>query len=643
LSAKHHLDPWSAVSWVKGQTGGSDDHAGLFAGCTWTRAEADSKASFLDALRNKRTTPGGRYGDYKALAYGVYKIASEHMCRKQPLSSGLSGLLAKILFQEKGLGLRERLFLRKLGFRRSVRDQIMSRFLNGLWKITQNASQFGPDWQIAHAYEALGRLLDDFTASIAQGIEEGVRGQSNHDLLQYFSSTLPAILFATPFVSTLHILNKNRVLNDQLTKAFRLTPEGSAKRVLWFSDTIADLNGVSITMRELAENAAREKAPLRLVGCPTRSETKSPITDQMLCLPCIYEVTPTFYNAHTLRLPSLLRSLDLIADAQPDKIILSTPGPVGLTGYLAARLLGIPCEGVYHTDFTMQAQEVIGDTQVNDVVGQYINWFYARMDRIHVPSQYYMTKLADQGLDHARMCLFRRGLSSTYTQVSELHTREARERWFQEGSATLLYTGRLSKEKNLDRLVSVFERLRSDGLPVRLVLAGEGPERAALEHQLADQMSHVSFTGRLDRERLKSLYQLADVLLFPSETDTFGMSVLEAQTFGLPAVVSRRGGPQEIIIDGKTGYALEVTDSEQWVATCRSLVEARLTSPASYQTWRDEIKALFATRHSWKNLIDDITENRVTAENCRTKNALLSPEPPPTASRPRVEEALANA
>ncbi len=608
FSAKHHLDPWSAETWLKGQTGGSDDHAGLFAGYTWTSAEADSKGDFLDALRNRRTTPGGRCGDYKALAYGIFKIASEHIRQKQGNSSGLAGLLTSILFHEKGPSLRERLFLRKLGFRRSARDQIMSRFLNRLCEITQDASKFGPDWQIDHAYVTLAVLLDEFTAEIARGIEQGVRGQASHDLLQYLSSALPALIFATPFVSTLRILNKSRELNEQLGEAFHLKQEGCAKQVLWFSDTIADLNGVSVTMQELSESAHKEKASLRLAGCPTGSERRLPITDHMVSLPCIYEVTPTFYSSHTVRLPSLLRSLDMIAFARPDKIIISTPGPVGLTGYLAARILGIPCIGVYHTDFTKQAEEVTDDRQMVDAVGHYINWFYARMDTILVPSQYYMTRLADQGHDRARMRLFRRGLGESYAQVNARHLREAGERWFRDGTVTLLYTGRLGKEKNFELLVDLFERLRSDGVPVRLLIAGDGPERAALEQRLAHQAQYVCFTGRLDRDLLKALYLLSDVLVFPSTTDTFGMSVLEAQTLGLPALVSQCGGPQEIIVDGKTGYALDTTCVERWIDTCRTLVEARLNNPVSYQAWRDEIKAVFATRYTWKSLIDEITE-----------------------------------
>jgi glycosyltransferase involved in cell wall biosynthesis/predicted metal-dependent phosphoesterase TrpH len=641
LSAKHQLDPWGETSWIKSQTGGSDDHAGLFVGYTWTKADASSKEAFLDSIRQGRTAPGGRYGDYKALAYSIFKIASEHVRQRQGSTTGLAGLLASILFSENGPRLRERLFLRKLGFQRSARDQIMYRFLHRLWEITQDASDFGPDWQIVYAYDALATLLDEFIAEIARSIECGVSGKQSQDVLQYLSSTLPALLFATPFISTLRVLNKGRELNDQLVHAFNLNPDADAKRVLWFTDTIADLNGVSVTVNELAESAYRERAPLRLVGCPTAAEQRLPIVSRLLALPCIYEVTPSFYNAHTVRFPSLLRSLDTIADTKPDKIVISTPGPVGLTGYLAARLLGVPCVGVYHTDFTRQAEVITGDRQMIDAIRYYVNGFYARMDEIRVPSQSYMLLLADQGHDRAKMRLFKRGLGPHFTQISDRRIKEIGARWFRDEVATLLYTGRLGKEKNLDFLVDIFDRLRSEGVEARLLIAGEGPERENLERRLAPQGNRVQFTGRLDRDTLKAFYVLADVLVFPSTTDTFGMSVLEAQTFGLPALVSQRGGPQEIVIDGKTGYALDTGQTGLWVKTCRTLIEARRRNPSGYHAWRQEIREMFTSRASWTNLIDEITEKpaaaacqRVTEEEGLPPSFNLRLSPNPSSTRP---------
>ena len=614
LCAKHQMNPWSTTSWRKGQTGGSDDHAGLFAGFTWTSAEAYSKSEFINAIRGKATHPGGHIGDFKSLAYGIYKITSEHFRQKQGAITGVTGLLASILFHDKGLSFSERFFLKKLGLRRSVRDKIMSRFLNGLRTITQDAASFGADWQIMQAYDALAILLDDLMAEIGRSLEKGIKGQSSEDIFQYLSSVLPALVFATPFISTLRILNKNRTLNNQLSEMFHLRPQGSAKRVLWFSDTVADLNGVSVTINELAECAFAEEAPLRFVGCLTADDQHHPIATRLLQLPCIFEFTPTFYNAHTIRFPSLLRSLDLITHERPDKIIISTPGPVGLTGYLAARLLGVPCEGIYHTDFTKQAEEIIGDRQMIDSIDTYIQWFYARMDIIHVPSQYYMMQLADKGHDRFRIRLFQRGVNPVYAEVDPHDVQTAREQWFSTNSdhVTLLYTGRLSKEKNLDVLASIFEALRAQNLPVRLLIAGDGPERESLEQRLAPHASHVCFAGRIDSQKLKSFYLLSDIFVFTSTFDTFGMSVLEAQTFGLPALVSQFGGPQEIIIDGHTGYVLDISCIERWIETCKKLVHERLTHPAEYQAWRDEIKLYFKQCPTWVDLINTITEKEST-------------------------------
>jgi glycosyltransferase involved in cell wall biosynthesis len=608
LSAKHRLDPWGERSWMKGTTGGSDDHSGLFAGYTWTRAEAASKETFLDAVRQRHTTAGGRYGDYRALAYGIFKIASEHCQRRQGGAGGLAGLLSAILFQASGPGLRDRLFLRKLGFRRSTRDQILFQFLSNLREIAADASESGPDWQVVHAHDALAVMLDEFTAEIARSLESGVRGQQSQDILQYFSSALPAALMATPFISTLRLLNKGRSLNDELTNAFKLEQAGAAKRVLWFSDTISDLNGVSMTLGEVASCAHHERASLRVVGCPTAAERSHPICERLLALPCIYEITPAFCSSHTVRFPSLLRSLDTIAAAKPDKIIISTPGPVGLTGYLAARLLGVPCAGVYHTDFARQAEDIVSDRQVSDVVASFVNWFYARMDELYVPSDYYMTLLADQGHDRAKMRLFRRGLGANYTQISERHIREVAGHWVRSGCVTLLYTGRVSADKNLQFLAEVFESLVAEGADAQLLIAGDGPEREALEQRLKPLGGRVRMLGRVNRDDLRAFYAVSDVLVFPSETDTFGMSVLEAQTFGLPALVSQRGGPQEIIQNGKTGYALDTHSVEPWVKTCRALIDAKLKNPAGYSAWRNEIRAAFAGRPTWSQLIDELTE-----------------------------------
>ena len=605
LAAKHHIEPWGPESWIKGLTGGSDDHAALFIGATYTLAPAATLPEFLDALRTKRTQPGGRYGDHKSLAYAIFKVASEYARRKGG-AKGLPGLLTSILFDEKGPDLRERILVKKLGLTRSTRDRMLARFLETLMEVTRAGDQHGPEWEVEHAYAALTTLLDDCVAEIVRSLERSVRGEEASDLLQYVTVVLPAALFAAPFFSTLYYLHRSREINNALLQTFAPPTMRPNTRVLWFSDTLTDLNGVSVTLREVANCAQRLDRPLQLVGCLTPQEQQqAPAIPGTLNLPCIYSVTPDFYNAHTLRVPSLLRSIDLIAAYHPDRIVVSTPGPVGLVGLAAARLLGVPCVGIYHTDFGRQAEQITNDPQIAAIVDGYTRWFFARMDEIRVPSMAYINRLAEQGLDRRHMKLFSRGLDQGFTMLDAQTLETMRARWFVDPCPTLLYAGRLGQEKNLDLLLRVFQDLRASGQAVRLLLAGDGPARKALEEQAAGS-PEIVFLGRLERPTLRACYALADVFVFPSTTDTFGMAVLEAQAFGLPAVVADAGGPPEIVRHGRTGYAVPADDPAMWVQTLARLLDARRRNPADFARWRAEIQAEVRSTHNWETLLDEI-------------------------------------
>ena len=377
-------------------------------------------------------------------------------------------------------------------------------------------------------------------------------------------------------------------------------------RVLWFSDTLTDLNGVSVTLGEIAICARRLDRPLQLAGCLTAEEQRRPTAiPGTLNLPCIYSITPDFYNAHTVRIPSLLRSLDQIIACHPDRIVVSTPGPVGLVGLIAARLLGVPCVGIYHTDFGKQVEQITDDPQIATLVDGYTRWFFARMDELRVPSLAYINRLAEQGLDRRNMKLFRRGLEPEFTTLSPQTLEMVRERWFADEHPTLLYAGRLGQEKNLELLLRLFHDLRARGQDLRLILAGDGPMRAELEQQ-ARGNPDILFTGRLDRLTLRACYALADIFVFPSTTDTFGMAVLEAQAFGLPAVVADAGGPPEIVRHGRTGYAVAADDTEMWLQTLTRLLEARRRDPADFARWRSEIRTTVRSDNNWETLLEEM-------------------------------------
>jgi glycosyltransferase involved in cell wall biosynthesis len=114
----------------------------------------------------------------------------------------------------------------------------------------------------------------------------------------------------------------------------------------------------------------------------------------------------------------------------------------------------------------------------------------------------------------------------------------------------LLYVGRISKEKGLDMLAPLAERLRRARVDHQFVVVGDGPMRA----ELARACPWAIFTGTLTPADVAVAMASADLFVFPSRTDTAGNVVLEAQASGLPVLVTDEGGPRENLIDGETGY-----------------------------------------------------------------------------------------
>ena len=138
----------------------------------------------------------------------------------------------------------------------------------------------------------------------------------------------------------------------------------------------------------------------------------------------------------------------------------------------------------------------------------------------------------------------------------------------------MLYAGRLSREKDVELLAGAFCDVVDAGRQARLVVAGDGPLREQLE--LLVERYPATFLGFVAQEELARVYRDADLLVFPSTTDTQGLVVLEAQASGLPVIVTDHGGPQEVVVDGET--ALVVPGGHR-PALARAMIEL-LDDPA---------------------------------------------------------------
>ena len=174
-------------------------------------------------------------------------------------------------------------------------------------------------------------------------------------------------------------------------------------------------------------------------------------------------------------------------------------------------------------------------------------------------------ELSDKGIQHTS--LWQRGVDTELFRP-ELRSPELRQRLLgthDDRGALLLYVGRLSAEKQIERIRPVLEALPD----ARFALVGDGPHRQQLEKHF--EGTATTFVGYLAGEELAGAYASGDAFLFPSSTETLGLVLLEAMAAGCPVVGANRGGIPDIITDGVNGCLYEPGGEDGGAA---SLIEA---------------------------------------------------------------------
>ena len=181
-----------------------------------------------------------------------------------------------------------------------------------------------------------------------------------------------------------------------------------------------------------------------------------------------------YYAELKLNLPPVLEVLEWADRQQFDVIHCSTPGPMGLCGWLVAKMLRVPLLGTYHTDFPAYVDRLTRDHRVTNGTVAYMKWFYAEMAGVFSRSKAYRFNLRDLGVAEERL------LSLPPSVNIEKFNPELRDAsvWSDYGVTQprkLLYCGRVSVEKNLPMLVEAFKKLCAVRNDTALVIAGDGP------------------------------------------------------------------------------------------------------------------------------------------------------------------------
>ena len=620
LYNKYRIEPLSDDPWQKGFTGGSDDHAGFFIGKSYTFAEAETVGQFLKQLKNKKTLSGGRHNDYKSLAFTIYKIAYDFSKEK---SNGLKNPIiqqfANNLFENKQSKGFSKFSLYSLFNKKKIAEDPIKEKLMRLLTLIDKNRNLEMDQQFNVIYANISELADDLFLDFVKKIIQNIECGDLFNLIKDFTGILPGIFLALPFFSTLKHMHNGKNLLRQLEENFNLTKDNQ-KKILWFTDTFKDLNGVSYTLQKIANISREMNENIKIVTC--MPETDDINNYNILNLDCVYSFKLPHYETYKLSIPSLLKTIEELSTLCPSEIYISTPGPVGLTGLLLAKLLNIPAKGVYHTDFTMQYDSIDEDSSATDMIETYIKWFYESLDKILVPTNAYKEILANRGYTSEKMDIFKRGIEKNIFYFKQ-NIRKLKSTFKIEGQINLLYSGRVSKDKNLDFLIHLILDYSKKKQMVNLLIAGDGPYLNDLKKNMKS-FTNIYFLGKLDRETLSELYSECDLFVFPSKTDTFGMVVLEALACGLPCVVTNIGGPQELVEENNSGFVCDPEDIQKWINSIEFVIDLKENNLQKYYKWRKEISENTHKKYNWKLVISQIMrDKKESLQAISTKNVKI--------------------
>src|SRR5690606_11672133 len=149
--------------------------------------------------------------------------------------------------------------------------------------------------------------------------------------------------------------------------------------------------------------------------------------------------------------------IDYIHREKFTELIISTPGPVGITALLAAKLLGLRTVGIYHTDFPQYVRILTDDTFLETLTWEFMHGFYSQLDLLLVNSSGYGRAWVGRGIQPERIAILPRGLDTALFHPD----RRDRRSWKQygdwsEATPVPLYVGRISKEKDLDVIAAAY-------------------------------------------------------------------------------------------------------------------------------------------------------------------------------------------
>jgi len=538
--------------------GGSDDHAGVDIGRTFTEVPAAATPEeFLQQMRAGAAEAGGEQGSAAKWAHAAMALATRALV--------LSGSGAPDSDSEEEGGTVDPAVVLKIA-QRTISE--------GAAREGKVAADIGPEdaralldaWLASVELDLRGRDLlaymqaEDFShtdlyrlarrtherrlrAAIALGETNAREGNVAGAVGGLFDAVIPAV----PYVPATTFLGAEKA---------KLAGRAERPRVALIADGIGSVHGVSATIEKIRELGV-PGFEIEVVGTDAGVDRR---------LPAAAELEVPFYEGMSLGVPGLPGLAETLAEGRYDAVHVTAPGPAGIAATLLNRIAGTPLVASYHTELVAYAGLRSGDGGMEELAKGAMGAFYSAPSLVLSPSPAADRSLLALGVDGSKLGRWERGVD-----VARFDPGKAARADYP-GEVKVLYAGRLTREKGVDLLAESFLRAREVDPRLHLMLAGGGPEEGELRARLGQ---HATFLGWLEGEDLARAYASADVFLFCSTTDTYGQVVLEAGASGLPVVAVAEGGPASLVENRHTGMLCQA-DADHIAGTLLQLAASPL-------------------------------------------------------------------
>ena len=594
-------------------TGGSDDHAGVDIGRTFTETPpAATPEEFLRHIREGRADARGEQGSAAKWAHAAMALGTRALLlANNPATYLVRG--ADSTPNQEGPGgepdpdaileIAERVMSEGNVRRGEVGGEIGPEDACALLSAFTDAVGLEPgrelidymqgeDFSHAELERKARRVHERRLREVVESTVESVQSGGSEDLAAWainagrelFRAAIPAI----PYAPAAAFLGKEKD---------KLNPSEGPKRVALIADAIGGVHGVTHTIERVRE--------LGLPGYEVEVIGTDRNVDRRLS--AVAEVEIPFYAGLEIGMPSLPAMVEALVEGHFDAVHVTAPGPAGVLATLLARIMELPVLGSWHTELGAYAGLRSASADLEKGADMALSVFYRQCARVLSPSPASDESLARLGIERGAIGRWGRGVDTSRFDPA------LRDADAYPGEIKALYVGRLTREKGVELLADSFIRAHDGDPRLHLLLAGGGPEEGMLRERLGDR---ATFLGWLGGDALPRAYASADLFLFCSRTDTFGQVLVEAGASGLPSVAVDEGGPSSIVVDGETGRlceadpgmlaaaVLQLADSPTW----RAKLGRQALESARARTWEASMNQL---ADGYDRVIEPVEQPRI--------------------------------